>query len=1204
MAFALLVCALVWYVAAASVSAAQDAGGDDNVAPQTVQQVRIDDPTEERLLQALPEDFDVTFFTSANHVWGRYRANIRIEGPERVDLAVRTVLLPVVGGEWAEVTQTETVTVPAGTKPGLYTLCVHVEENWPPGSETWGFDGTDCAPDVIRIGAILDGVEFTQATQELQGLDELEAEGPQVPIVRDRPAVMRVYTGEVAEPTPVRIEVTGSFSGDRTVTLSPACTPKQRRTQQRGCLSHDFPFVPDGDVSVTVRALDPEGGELERRVFDFATTTVEPLRIHPVSVCDDFDGSWPNRDWQCADHSELGGLLGFTRATFPGEVRLESPGGTVGNATADPDWWSDVLRSVRRRWAWSLPPRPSDRYYYGMVRGEAGTGSGIIGLAYRPGHAGVSRTAFTVDGVDGAPGVVAHELGHNFGRQHVPSPAADCFGAPASLDPGWPHGNDPGIQELGFDLRTRTAIDPGGHYDYMSYCLPMWVSPYTYTAVIEEFGGDVGSAGTPSAAEPAELTTGEFWLVSGIIIDGTVELEPLFRDEITADSGAGEGDYRIEARGAGDEVLVSRAFDPEHPHGQDLELPPDFAEWVEFSDDAVRLVVIGPGEQLLGSVDLVGEPPTVAITAPEGSEVLDGLHALEWTVDDPDSAEHTFVVHYSRNGGESWELVEAGLVEPGMGVDFDTLGGSQDTDSSRVRVLASDGVNVGTAVSAGFTVPTKDPVVAIAEPADGAVVREGDLVWLQGIAFDYEDGSLTDDAAGWQSDRDGALGDGDQLAVTSLSQGTHELTFSATDSDGNTAADSVSITVDGTDPDLSVAVGPDERPEGPGEILVLRTRSVSASIETSLLEIGLTFDTLESTSFDEVDFAPYDTVIVGMDAEQDQPAGLADEDILALRTALDEGTRLVLFGGDPTEQFAEAVNEHLFTVDVTETDWREPESPHLQLVDTEHPLAFELPETHDFVTIAGQERSPSEYMLRVTDLDVSVVAVNGDGHPALFAAEGGSLVVMPQTPWGALWGDPADTALLNQVLANALEVAPVLSGPVQVSIDAEDALSGLAWVDYSLDGGEEWAELAPGDLPTVVTLTDQGPVHLLVRAGDRAGNRAVVGERFVVGETSPVTALEVSPEEATVEVGDTQAFSATATHENTAEVDVTDSAEWHSDDPEVATVDAVGTATGVGEGETNIVATFGEQTASATLVVQDTTPDPDPTPTPTPTPTR
>lgn len=107
-------------------------------------------------------------------------------------------------------------------------------------------------------------------------------------------------------------------------------------------------------------------------------------------------------------------------------------------------------------------------------------------------------------------------------------------------------------------------------------------------------------------------------------------------------------------------------------------------------------------------------------------------------------------------------------------------------------------VDAYAAVAAAVGVPENDPPTAsITSPADGANFDSGATIVFQGTATDTEDGDLTA-ALGWTSSKDGPIGTGGSFSTT-LSDGTHTITASVTDSGGKTGSASVDITV-GTPP--------------------------------------------------------------------------------------------------------------------------------------------------------------------------------------------------------------------------------------------------------------------------------------------------------------------------------------------------------------------------------------------------------------------
>ncbi|MDX1595934.1 MAG: S8 family serine peptidase, partial [Nitrosopumilaceae archaeon] len=94
------------------------------------------------------------------------------------------------------------------------------------------------------------------------------------------------------------------------------------------------------------------------------------------------------------------------------------------------------------------------------------------------------------------------------------------------------------------------------------------------------------------------------------------------------------------------------------------------------------------------------------------------------------------------------------------------------------------------------------PVVSISSPTDGSSYGIGDSILFEGSATDTEDGDLTSNLS-WTSNIDGAIGTGGSFSAT-LSDGSHTITASVTDSDGNSSSDSVSITVVNNPPSVSI----------------------------------------------------------------------------------------------------------------------------------------------------------------------------------------------------------------------------------------------------------------------------------------------------------------------------------------------------------------------------------------------------------------
>jgi uncharacterized protein YjdB len=108
---------------------------------------------------------------------------------------------------------------------------------------------------------------------------------------------------------------------------------------------------------------------------------------------------------------------------------------------------------------------------------------------------------------------IAHELGHNFGRQHSP-----CGGA-GGPDPNYPQ-TDGRLGQLMHDVYSWSgnplsalSTIAASNGDLMSYCFPLWSSVYTYSGIIS-------ARGTIVAGAPAATVTDVIAIQGSIPLDG------------------------------------------------------------------------------------------------------------------------------------------------------------------------------------------------------------------------------------------------------------------------------------------------------------------------------------------------------------------------------------------------------------------------------------------------------------------------------------------------------------------------------------------------------------------------------------------------------------------------------------------------------------------------------------------------------------
>lgn len=487
---------------------------------------------------------------------------------------------------------------------------------------------------------------------------------------------------------------------------------------------------------------------------------------------------------------------------------------------------------------------PANARYYGMIddRGHpqfpnirlGGLAAGIPAFAACGGN-GTATEGWDFDGSYG-DWLTGHELGHAWGRLHSEFCGAQG-GGPFPYPMGQISPTLTGPDAIyGFDIVTRAIYGPDWR-DIMTYCNFKWVSKFKYEGLMDFFQTGVGVALVTGTERVDRLL-----VVGSIDLDsGEVRLQPLLllpnADEVKLRV---PGPYAIVLRDTGGGELARYPFTPDEsivdPPGDQSQAPPEARlllvnEVVPYVDGTTRVDIEGPG--IMHSVNAGPNPPSVTLLTPNGGEVLDQpTVTVSWSAEDPDGDPLTFALQYSKDDGATWELVAQNL--EGSSVEIDSLNVSR-TEAGRFRVLANDGIHTGSDGSdAPFTVPNRLPSARIVQPDGDVTIARDQTLALEGDATDADTGSLAENQLEWRSNLDGVLGNGFTLDVTSLSLGTHTITFRVDDGAGGIATDSVHVSVVEDIDDLPPV--PDALTAGPALISLsggLRTATISIANENA-----------------------------------------------------------------------------------------------------------------------------------------------------------------------------------------------------------------------------------------------------------------------------------------------------------------------------------------------------------------------------------
>ena len=405
---------------------------------------------------------------------------------------------------------------------------------------------------VTGLNLVIDGMHITQSVQRYDG---------SVPLIRGRNGFLRIFgranvSNGAVPAVRVRFYQNGTLANEVRIPAGSSSVPLEVDQATLGT-SWNVP-VAGGLIEPGLSVLaeiDPDDEVEEASESDnHFPSSGKPLAMNVVSA--------PVFSIRfVAVHSDSTGLTGrvteankdqFMTVTqkihpIPGyDADVRSTPYTTSQAPLQSDnanqAWNRVLSEINAL----RIAEGSTRYYYGVV----GTtyNSGVAGIGYVPG-----RTSLGWDKLPSGAAVLAHEVGHNWGRSHSP-----CGGV-GNPDASYPHAGGL-IGHFGFDLTTHTVHNPATQSDIMGYCSRQWISDYTYVGIMNHRSAQQGSA---SAGHAEAVVIGEAQpalLVWGRIEGGQVIVEPAFEIVTRPVMPASGGQYTIEGVDANGGRVFSISF--------------------------------------------------------------------------------------------------------------------------------------------------------------------------------------------------------------------------------------------------------------------------------------------------------------------------------------------------------------------------------------------------------------------------------------------------------------------------------------------------------------------------------------------------------------------------------------------------------------------------------------------------------------------
>jgi hypothetical protein len=394
----------------------------------------------------------------------------------------------------------------------------------------------------------------------------------------------------------------------------------------------------------------------------------------------------------------------------------------------------------------------------------------------------------------------AHELGHLYGRSHVAVPGD------TSSDPNYPNygGDTHSIGEVGIDAGTSppTLFDPATVGDIMSYQPNLWISPYTYQAILDQW--DLHAYVTADPRHVRSFLVIAVRLYRNAREFGRVEVRHAHHVKVAGAPpphvGATLSPLSVDLLDGNGQVLATHhcMYIPAHAGGccgcgsNELVSPErepylDMHEAIEWPGEDVAALSFHRGGDPFARIE-VGQAPRVKIEGPERRE---GNLLVKVRIEETRKPT-SVVVLFSGDDGVTWQPVAFNPPNGEVLVEAERLPGGE---RCRFRAIATAELQSAQADTEPFELARARRRLHVVAPDDHCGIPPGPVA-LHALIDTRGCGAVAPQEIQWRSNLEGNLGFGLDL-IAQLSEGRHEITATAPDGIGGTLSERAIIIVGG-----------------------------------------------------------------------------------------------------------------------------------------------------------------------------------------------------------------------------------------------------------------------------------------------------------------------------------------------------------------------------------------------------------------------